>query len=517
MINSGWKTPQLDLAIPKILQNSLPEEILEAILLRVRLEEINLQLAKPSTCASYDLIFESEMQVQTTNPQILQEIAMSKLLEERKELIFRAKEIDPNFVPPQLPAEEGGEEEDEELIKRKVLIPEVRLVGILIGSKGSNIERIKKQTNTKIIVQGKGIDSKNNRNNNNTKKQIGNEPTHALIIGKRSGVDFAEQLVRNSIFPQQNQQKNFRQSPNQSRGFGYQPRNSITQNSSLENKSRSNNNSNNQQQQQQQRQLQQQQLQQQQIDQNFQQRQLQLQLQQQQLQKQQQISHNTMNQNNTFNQNRSKNENYYNNSTSNSRIRNFSYETDNQNIDSLMTTQNNQTSNPIGVVNQKENPRTNNNTNSNSDKYKYNNNKNTNDSLTSNISTQNDSTGILNTSSSSLPQQNQKNDSIDNIELKRRRLLLQSNNNPIFQNPFGYGLSTNNPQTIQNNETMQQRILQQQIQQRIQQNLQQQKLEKGSVNSVNNTNNQPMSHFIGMTNSTKYLPEKPPGTEGALI
>ncbi|KAJ6233623.1 splicing factor 1 [Anaeramoeba flamelloides] len=506
MINSGWKTQQSDLPIPKILQNSLPEETLEAILLRVRLEEINLQLAKPSLLASYDLIFESEMQVNTTNPQILREIAMSKLLEERKELIFRAKEIDPNFVPPQLPTEEEeeevGEEEEGGLIKRKVLIPEVRLVGILIGNKGSNIERIKKQTNTKIIVQGKGIDSKNNRNKN-TKKQIENEPTHALILGKRSDVDLAEQLVRNSIFPQQNQQNNFRQSPNQSHGFGYQPRNSIPQNSSFENKSRFNNN-------QQQRQQQQQQ-----------QRQLQQHLQQQLQQQQQQISQNNMTQNNTFYQNRGKNENYNNNYNTNSRIRKFSYETDNQNLNSLMTTQNNQTSNPIGNINQKENLKTNNNTNTNSNKYNYYHNKNTNDSLTPNISTQNGSSGALNTSSSSLPQPNQKNDSIDNIELKRRRLLLQSNSNSLFQNSFDYGLTTNNPQTIQSNDTMQQRLLQQQvqqrIQQRIQQNLQQQRLEKDSLNSVNNTNNQPMSNFIGMMNSTQYLPEKPPGTEGALI
>ncbi|KAJ6246905.1 splicing factor 1 [Anaeramoeba flamelloides] len=203
MQTSGWKARKKLVQVPIFLPNNLEDSNLEAILLRIRLEEI-CSLLDEKNFPSSDILYPDLKGETGIKDGLLvstkRERAIQKLREEKERLNKRCSQLSTLF---KLPEEDIPEPQ---FIQKRVLISSMNLVGVLLGPKGSTIEKIKRETNTKIIIQGKGMVAKSknpnkttvtNTSNNNENDEIRQEPLHALIIGtEQEQVDQAEKIVR---------------------------------------------------------------------------------------------------------------------------------------------------------------------------------------------------------------------------------------------------------------------------------------------------------------------------------
>ncbi|KAJ3439435.1 splicing factor [Anaeramoeba flamelloides] len=202
MQTSGWKARKKLVQVPIFLPNNLEDSNLEAILLRIRLEEI-CSLLDEKNFPSSDILYPDLKGETGIKDGLLvstkRERAIQKLREEKRRLKKRCSQLSTLF---KLPEEEIPEPQ---FIQKRVLISSMNLVGVLLGPKGSTIEKIKRETNTKIIIQGKGMVAKSKNpnkattstNNNSESDEIRQEPLHALIVGtEQEQVDQAEKIVR---------------------------------------------------------------------------------------------------------------------------------------------------------------------------------------------------------------------------------------------------------------------------------------------------------------------------------
>lgn len=158
-------------------------EQLEALLIRVRIEEITKQINmgdvgldlvdERDRSPSPEPIYDKEGKRLNTREQRAKE----KLNKERTELVELALAMDPTFKPPPDYIAASAKK------SRKILIPqdkypEYNFIGLIIGPRGNTQKRLEKETGCKIAIRGKGSvkEGKMNKNNNSE-----DEPLHVLI------------------------------------------------------------------------------------------------------------------------------------------------------------------------------------------------------------------------------------------------------------------------------------------------------------------------------------------------
>jgi len=115
----------------------------------------------------------------------------TKLIAERTNTITRLRGLDPTYFPPACMNYRCPELEDRVDVPQ-ALFPELNFLGLILGPRGSCLEKLRKDTRCNIILKGKG--TKHNQDSED-------EPMHLTISGEtREGVkkagDFLRQLIK---------------------------------------------------------------------------------------------------------------------------------------------------------------------------------------------------------------------------------------------------------------------------------------------------------------------------------
>eukprot|EP00731_Ephydatia_muelleri_P010361 Em0005g947a len=126
-----------------------------------------------------------------------------KLEDERHDLIQKAVKSNPGYKPPAdyKPATKKFED--------KVFIPqddhpETNFVGLLIGPRGNTLKQLEKDTNTKIMIRGKGATKEGKLGRTGLPQPGEDEPLHALITGQtpevvKDAVDRIKKIIQSGI------------------------------------------------------------------------------------------------------------------------------------------------------------------------------------------------------------------------------------------------------------------------------------------------------------------------------
>jgi splicing factor 1 len=186
--------------VPTFVPNCISKQELEALLLRIRIEEIGYKIAtnqvegehehrsrSPSPQPVYDQL---GRRVNTKDQRIKQ-----KLEQERSYLIERATKIHPSFKPP--PDFKSGVGRRTKKIYIPVdQFPDYNFVGLIIGPRGLTQKQLEKETGAKIVIRGKGS-AKNGRVNEDD-----NDDLHVLISGDTpSQINAAARAVKKLLVP----------------------------------------------------------------------------------------------------------------------------------------------------------------------------------------------------------------------------------------------------------------------------------------------------------------------------
>ncbi|KAJ5067767.1 splicing factor 1 [Anaeramoeba ignava] len=190
-----WNKKEKIKGIPTLIPTNLPENILKALILRIRFEEIQYRLKTKQFDAEKVLesFGYSENEVSKENKQ---EKATQLLFKEREEIIEKINEMKPEFT---LPKEM---ELSKPKIRAKVYIPQlerpdINFMGLLIGPRGKTIKELQLSTNTKISIKGRGSDKHNQGIINPFSDE---EEMHALIIGDdEESVEKAKESIQKII------------------------------------------------------------------------------------------------------------------------------------------------------------------------------------------------------------------------------------------------------------------------------------------------------------------------------
>jgi len=144
---------------PRVLPQGLPKDQLDALLVRLRIEEITKKLT------SGQLEFDPNRE-RSPSPEPIYDAAgkrvntreqrcKDKLMKERQSLVAHAMAMNPLFRPPpdyQAPSQKKT---------RKIYIPmkehpEYNFIGLIIGPRGNTQKRMERETGTKIAIRGRG-------------------------------------------------------------------------------------------------------------------------------------------------------------------------------------------------------------------------------------------------------------------------------------------------------------------------------------------------------------------------
>jgi len=170
-------------AIPKVIPSGLSLEQLEALLVRVRIEEITKQISmgdvglslidERDRSPSPEPIYDKDGKRLNTREQRAKE----KLNKERTELVELALAMDSTFKPPPDYAAATAKK------SRKILIPqdkypEYNFIGLIIGPRGNTQKRLEKETGCKIAIRGKGSVKEGKLSKNISGED---EPLHVLL------------------------------------------------------------------------------------------------------------------------------------------------------------------------------------------------------------------------------------------------------------------------------------------------------------------------------------------------
>lgn len=192
-------------AIPKALPAGITVEQQEALLVRVRIDEITKKL----NMNELDLEFINE---RSPSPEPIYDMqgkrintrdqrARDKLIEERQRLVELALIMNPKFKPPAdyTPAPTKK--------MKKITIPvdkfpEYNFIGLIIGPRGNTQKRMEKETGCKIAIRGKGS-VKEGKNRKDGKYNIGeDEPLHVLLTAdSEAALEKASKMIHELLVP----------------------------------------------------------------------------------------------------------------------------------------------------------------------------------------------------------------------------------------------------------------------------------------------------------------------------
>ncbi|XP_065897643.1 splicing factor 1-like isoform X2 [Dysidea avara] len=130
------------------------------------------------------------------------EVRVKKRLEdERHRLILEALTINPEYKPPADYKAPAKKFEDRVYIPQDDH-PETNFVGLIIGPRGVTLKQLETDTNTKIMIRGKGAQKDGKRGN--IPQPGEDEPLHALITANtpetlKAGVDKVKSIVQSGV------------------------------------------------------------------------------------------------------------------------------------------------------------------------------------------------------------------------------------------------------------------------------------------------------------------------------
>jgi len=191
--------------VPKIVPSSLTVEQQEALLTRVRIEEITRKLSLNDLDLDYSAdrspspepVYDQNGKRTNTRDQRARE----KLNLERHLLVEKALSLSPQFKPP-------ADYTPVHVKKyRKILIPQEKypdynFIGLIIGPRGNTQKRMERETGCKIAIRGRGS-VKEGKGRRDGKPTIGDdEPLHVLITGDNDvNLDKAAKMISALLVP----------------------------------------------------------------------------------------------------------------------------------------------------------------------------------------------------------------------------------------------------------------------------------------------------------------------------
>lgn len=173
-------------AIPRVIPGGLTIEQVEALMVRVRIEELTRKL----NLNELDIDYTIEHKTPSPEPIYDQQgkrintreaRAREHLLAERHGLVTTATAMYPGFKPP------ADYQPVTSKKMRKIMVPidkhpEYNFIGLIIGPRGNTQKRMEKETGCKISIRGKGSikDGKGKRDGGKNEPDA-NEPLHVLL------------------------------------------------------------------------------------------------------------------------------------------------------------------------------------------------------------------------------------------------------------------------------------------------------------------------------------------------
>jgi len=186
--------------IPTFIPNSLSKQELDALLLRIRIEEIGYKIANsqfdveyyksrsPSPTPVYD---QQGKRVNTKDQR-----AKQKLEQERAFLIEKVFKIYPSFKPPYDYRPEQAKKTMKIYIPVKKY-PDYNFIGLIIGPRGMTQKQLEKESGARILIRGKGSVKEGRANN-----QENDDDLHVLITADtRKQLRRAAKMVKKILVP----------------------------------------------------------------------------------------------------------------------------------------------------------------------------------------------------------------------------------------------------------------------------------------------------------------------------
>jgi splicing factor 1 len=191
--------------IPKYIPGGLTTEQQEALMVRIRIDEItrkiimsDLDLNNPyiERSPSPEPIYDNQGKRVNTREQR----AKDKLNSERTRLVERATAMNPNFKPPAdyIPTTTKK--------MKKIMIPidkypDYNFIGLIIGPRGNTQKKMEKESNCKIAIRGKGS-TKEGKIKAGKINLAEDEPLHVLITGdSEASVEKAAKMINELLIP----------------------------------------------------------------------------------------------------------------------------------------------------------------------------------------------------------------------------------------------------------------------------------------------------------------------------
>lgn len=202
--------------VPYHLPNDIPPELLHALIVRIRIDEITQKLVNPAGGLEADILHNTNNEDRSPSPPPIYDQYgkrlntrdvefREKLQRERQKLIEFATKLYPHFRPPM---------DYRPLFNkkyRKIFIPvqkypDQNFIGLIIGPRGTTQKSMEKETNCKIAIRGRGSmkDGKTYSKGNKIDPKISSddEDIHVLITGDtEEDVEKAADMVSKLLVP----------------------------------------------------------------------------------------------------------------------------------------------------------------------------------------------------------------------------------------------------------------------------------------------------------------------------
>jgi len=206
-----WTAPDMMIstgvsAIPKHIPAGLTMEQLEALAIRVRMDEITKKLNfnevetdnGPERSPSPEPVYDSQGKRVNTREQR----SKDKLNLERQKLVEMSTLMNPMFKPP-ADYTPFSTKKTRRIYIPQDKFPEYNFIGLIIGPRGNTQKRMEKETGCKIAIRGKGSVKEGKAGKKDGKPQPGeDDELHVLILGDtESQVDKAAKMIQELLVP----------------------------------------------------------------------------------------------------------------------------------------------------------------------------------------------------------------------------------------------------------------------------------------------------------------------------
>jgi len=192
-------------AIPKYIPGGMTTEQIEALMVRVRIEELTRKL----TLNELDIDYTAESRSPSPEPiydqqgkriNTKEQRARERLLQERHDLVTMATAMFPNFRPP------ADYQPVTNKKMRKVMIPiekhpEYNFIGLIIGPRGNTQKKMERETGCKISIRGKGS-VKDGKKKDKNQNPDDNESLHVLLTADTEAqLEKATKMITDLLVP----------------------------------------------------------------------------------------------------------------------------------------------------------------------------------------------------------------------------------------------------------------------------------------------------------------------------